>query len=69
VTPPQKECIVTSYFDLKTPKGLRHGIYDLPAVQTEIALILAAIAVGLDPSLEKQKAEEYAKAIQLNSEP
>jgi len=54
-TPRAKDCAVRSYFDLEpdaeNPDVVRHGIYDHPGVQTEIAAIIRAVVAGETPRL------------------
>ena len=63
--PPAKDCMVRSYFDMEpdaeNPDVVRHGIYDHPEVQTEIAAIIRAVAAGEPPRLRTaQELEEAA---------
>jgi hypothetical protein len=54
--PPNKECSFKSYSDVAGIErtSLRHGIYDLPAVQQEISSIIQAIAHGAMPKLSAE---------------
>lgn len=63
--PPNTVCAFKSYSDLGNIEAtsLRHGIYELPDVQREIASIIQSIADGATPRL---KSEEQDALIELS---
>ena len=69
--PPDKACSIKSYFDLSTIEQttLRHGIYELPEVQRDLAALIQEIEQDVTPSLETVDEESPYAPVGTGAQP